>query len=316
MADQLTPKPKRSRPYSGDQYHQQEYSSQFQVLISIANETFGLNSWSHSITQQHIDFIDCDNGKYSVGVAALVKVELQNGVHHQEIGYGICNACDSKGNAILQARKYAAVNGLQEALCSFGAKLSERLNDNCRLPATTNKTNTNKTSPSDQNNQIEAVSTVNKHLTVTSPISCATMSEDDLKLERKRRQRQKQEEFLQQLKQKQLTNCKEPEIKSMVEKTVGIDSGEKENDLMSAVELDDDALISTQEMNRMMQSAVVQQSRMPLISSPPNTDLRPSPLWPSSSRTVTNNVPKKVMSSSRRIISPQMREKPCYQNNM
>jgi phage-related minor tail protein len=55
------------------------------------------------------------------------------------------------------------------------------------------------------------------HTTGASPSACLQSADDDLKLERKRRQRQKQEEFLQQLKKKQLT-----QTKSLVDKDTGI----------------------------------------------------------------------------------------------
>lgn len=55
------------------------------------------------------DYIDCNSSKYSVGVAAFVKVELKNGIQHQDVGYGMCKDSCSKGYAIARARK---VSGL------------------------------------------------------------------------------------------------------------------------------------------------------------------------------------------------------------
>lgn len=74
-------------------------------VISLANEMFGYNGWSHSITQQNVgttsghgkpcntenlhhrnnnlccstDFVDLINGKFYVGVSAFVKVQLKVG---------------------------------------------------------------------------------------------------------------------------------------------------------------------------------------------------------------------------------------------
>uniref|UniRef100_A0A3Q4G3R9 DNA repair protein RAD52 homolog n=1 Tax=Neolamprologus brichardi TaxID=32507 RepID=A0A3Q4G3R9_NEOBR len=48
-------------------------------VISLANEMFGYNGWSHSISQQNVDFIDLINGKFYVGVSAFVKVQLKVG---------------------------------------------------------------------------------------------------------------------------------------------------------------------------------------------------------------------------------------------
>lgn len=72
-------------------------------VISLANEMFGYNGWSHSISQQNVgttqrasclqrihdltvrltklfylaDFVDLLNGKFYVGVSAFVKVQLK-----------------------------------------------------------------------------------------------------------------------------------------------------------------------------------------------------------------------------------------------
>lgn len=40
-------------------------------LINLANETFGFNGWSHSVTHQNIDFVDQVANKYYVGVVLL-----------------------------------------------------------------------------------------------------------------------------------------------------------------------------------------------------------------------------------------------------
>uniref|UniRef100_A0A670Z2Z6 DNA repair protein RAD52 homolog n=1 Tax=Pseudonaja textilis TaxID=8673 RepID=A0A670Z2Z6_PSETE len=46
-------------------------------VISLANEMFGYNGWAHSVTQQNVDFVDLNNGKFYVGVCAFVKVQLK-----------------------------------------------------------------------------------------------------------------------------------------------------------------------------------------------------------------------------------------------
>jgi recombination DNA repair RAD52 pathway protein len=56
------------------------------------------------------DYIDCNRDKYSVGVVAFVKVELKNGIQHQDVGYGICNDSRSKGYAIAHARKVSEMS--------------------------------------------------------------------------------------------------------------------------------------------------------------------------------------------------------------
>lgn len=51
------------------------------------------------------DYVENQNGLYSAGVAAFVKVELRCGAYHQEIGYGISEGVPKKGEAISFARE-------------------------------------------------------------------------------------------------------------------------------------------------------------------------------------------------------------------
>jgi hypothetical protein len=54
-----------------------------------------------------------------------------------------------------------------------------------------------------------------------SPTVCLPSS-DNIKLDKKRRQQQEPEQFLEQLKEKQLTNGKDPPSKSLVDKNTGV----------------------------------------------------------------------------------------------
>uniref|UniRef100_A0A3Q2FLX6 DNA repair protein RAD52 homolog n=1 Tax=Cyprinodon variegatus TaxID=28743 RepID=A0A3Q2FLX6_CYPVA len=65
-------------------------------VISLANEMFGYNGWSHSISQQNVDFVDLINGKFYVGVSAFVKVQLKDGSYHEDVGYGVSEGLKSK----------------------------------------------------------------------------------------------------------------------------------------------------------------------------------------------------------------------------
>ncbi|KAK3608085.1 hypothetical protein CHS0354_004739 [Potamilus streckersoni] len=98
-------------------------------LINLANETFGFNGWSHTVTHQTIDFVDQYNGKFYVGVSAFVKVQLKDGVYHEDIGYGVSEGMKSKALSIEKARKEAVTDGLKRALKSFGNSLGNCLGD-------------------------------------------------------------------------------------------------------------------------------------------------------------------------------------------
>ncbi|XP_039626023.1 DNA repair protein RAD52 homolog isoform X3 [Polypterus senegalus] len=92
-------------------------------VIGLANELFGYNGWSHSITQQNVDFVDLVNGKFYVGVSAFVKVQLKDGSFHEDVGYGVSEGLKSKALSLEKARKEAVTDGLKRALKCFGNAL-------------------------------------------------------------------------------------------------------------------------------------------------------------------------------------------------
>ncbi|XP_059190426.1 DNA repair protein RAD52 homolog isoform X2 [Centropristis striata] len=92
-------------------------------VISLANEMFGYNGWSHSITQQNVDFVDMNNGKFYVGVSAFIKVQLKDGSFHEDVGYGVSEGLRSKALSLEKARKEAVTDGMKRALKCFGNAL-------------------------------------------------------------------------------------------------------------------------------------------------------------------------------------------------
>ncbi|GFR77443.1 DNA repair protein RAD52 homolog [Elysia marginata] len=98
-------------------------------LTNLANETFGFHGWSHSVTQQTVDFVDFINGKFYVGVSALVRVQIKNGAFHEDLGYGVSEGMKSKGQALEKAKKESVTDGLKRALKSFGNSLGNCLGD-------------------------------------------------------------------------------------------------------------------------------------------------------------------------------------------
>lgn len=92
-------------------------------VISLANEMFGYNGWAHSVTQQNVDFVDLNNGKFYVGVCAFVRVQLKDGSYHEDVGYGVSEGLKSKALVLEKARKEAVTDGLKRALRSFGNAL-------------------------------------------------------------------------------------------------------------------------------------------------------------------------------------------------
>ncbi|XP_055012020.1 DNA repair protein RAD52 homolog isoform X1 [Boleophthalmus pectinirostris] len=98
-------------------------------VISLANEMFGYNGWSHSISQQNVDFVDIINGKFYVGVSAFVKVTLKDGSFHEDVGYGVSEGLKSKALSLEKARKEAVTDGMKRALKCFGNALGNCILD-------------------------------------------------------------------------------------------------------------------------------------------------------------------------------------------
>uniref|UniRef100_UPI00398E5D4B DNA repair protein RAD52 homolog isoform X2 n=1 Tax=Pristiophorus japonicus TaxID=55135 RepID=UPI00398E5D4B len=98
-------------------------------VVTLANELFGYNGWSHSITQQNVDFVDLINGKFYVGVSAFIKVQLKDGSFHEDVGYGVSEGLKSKAMSLEKARKEAVTDGLKRSLKSFGNVLGNCILD-------------------------------------------------------------------------------------------------------------------------------------------------------------------------------------------
>lgn len=75
-------------------------------IINLANEVFGFNGWSSSVVSLSTDFIDYseESRRYSIGVTAIVRVTLRDGVFHEDIGYGSLDNAKAKGQALDKVR--------------------------------------------------------------------------------------------------------------------------------------------------------------------------------------------------------------------
>ena len=90
-------------------------------ILNLANEVFGFNGWSSSITSLAVDYvctdyrdtfkkftdlmsfqIDCNEQTqwYCVGVTAIVGVTLYDGVSHEDVGFGMLDNCRRNGMAL------------------------------------------------------------------------------------------------------------------------------------------------------------------------------------------------------------------------
>ncbi|XP_071630441.1 uncharacterized protein [Temnothorax longispinosus] len=108
-----------------------DLAADFPDLISAANKVFGEGKWNHTVVSQTLDFKDANydalnDPRYHTGCVSFVKVQLENGNFHEDVGY--FNAEEfTQGLSIYNARIGSAVNALRRVLLSFGEKIDKEL---------------------------------------------------------------------------------------------------------------------------------------------------------------------------------------------
>ena len=70
--------------------------------------------------------IEETNGRFSVGITAVVRVTLKDGTSHEDVGYGTCEN-PKRGTAIGNAKKEAVSDARKRALRIFGDALGNCL---------------------------------------------------------------------------------------------------------------------------------------------------------------------------------------------
>lgn len=70
--------------------------------------SFGFNGWSSNVVNITTDFMDYseESRRYNVGVTAIVRVTLRDGVFHEDVGYGLLENSKSKGAALDKVRNH------------------------------------------------------------------------------------------------------------------------------------------------------------------------------------------------------------------
>ncbi|KAL7422156.1 DNA repair protein rad52 [Cryptotrichosporon argae] len=98
-------------------------------VVNLANEVFGFNGWSTSITSLNVNYMDVTGDRCSVGITAIIRVTLQDGCYHEDLGFGSGDNFKGKGMALEKAQKEAVTDGLKRALKTFGNVLGNCLYD-------------------------------------------------------------------------------------------------------------------------------------------------------------------------------------------
>lgn len=96
-------------------------------LISVANRVFGSSKWSHSISHQTLDFTESFLGKFLCGCCSYVKIQLDSGVFHEDMGYFIAEA-STKPLAMQAARTGSLSNAFEKVLRCFGTLVENEVN--------------------------------------------------------------------------------------------------------------------------------------------------------------------------------------------
>lgn len=97
----------------------------------------GEGKWSHTITNQTIDFVESFMSKYVCGCVTFLKIQLQDGTFHEDMGY--CYTEDAmKGLSIHCARIGSLTDAFKRVLSCFGKVmntevqvLSKKLPNSC-----------------------------------------------------------------------------------------------------------------------------------------------------------------------------------------
>lgn len=103
-------------------------------VIALANEVFGYDGWSSETKTIEVDFVDSvGDGKFNVGVSAIVRITLRNGSSHEDVGYGKIENCRSKADALDKCKKEAVTDALKRTLRTFGNLMGNCLYDKSYL---------------------------------------------------------------------------------------------------------------------------------------------------------------------------------------
>lgn len=211
------------------------------TLLSLADKIFGEAEWSHSVTNQTLDFVDSVMNSYVVGCCTFVKIQLCSGIFHEDMGYSTKEG-SVKGEVIHCARLASYNDALIKTLCSFGGKIKievEKCTENIvecptlpirniSSPISHDKKEKKELSPTNTNISFNSILqilesntdnvlsnnvTSTKDQIVSKSNICIDQGENNdkkiskeemLRLERKRKQMEKQMEYKKLMKEKEL----------------------------------------------------------------------------------------------------------------
>lgn len=103
-----------------------ETETLYNELVLIADRTFGERKWSHVVTNQTIDFTESYMGKYVCGCVTFLKIQLPDGVFHEDMGYCHTEAT-MKSVSMHCARIGSQVDAFKKVLSCFGKEIGHEI---------------------------------------------------------------------------------------------------------------------------------------------------------------------------------------------
>ncbi|XP_017883533.1 DNA repair protein RAD52 homolog [Ceratina calcarata] len=111
----------------------QETEILYNELVLIADRIFGERKWSHIVTNQEIDSVESFMGKYVCGCVTFLKIQLSDGVFHEDMGYYYTEAA-IKSVSIQSARIGSHVDAFKRVLSCFGKEIGHEIQKLSKTP--------------------------------------------------------------------------------------------------------------------------------------------------------------------------------------
>ncbi|CAI5745679.1 unnamed protein product [Peronospora destructor] len=99
-------------------------------VIELANRAFGFNGWSCHIVECKEEFKEKKGDRWSIAYSSLVRIELKDGMSHEDVGFGSSDGQRDLGAALEQAKKARSISDARKrALRLFGEYLGNSCYD-------------------------------------------------------------------------------------------------------------------------------------------------------------------------------------------
>ncbi|XP_011061423.1 PREDICTED: DNA repair protein RAD52 homolog isoform X4 [Acromyrmex echinatior] len=211
-----------------------DLTAEHRNLILTANKVFGEDKWSHTVVNQTLDFVEIIGAKCCTGCVSFVKVQLENGNFHEDIGYYSAEE-STKGLSIYNARviDLKQANNIQKSVIQSDEQIPDKSNVSIKAPVSHVQQIKCKSElePNKSTNQLIKAPSLESTVNIISEINQSSSTNvqidepssekknsirEKLRQERKRKQMEKQMEFKRRMMEKEglvFTNDSKPNPK-------------------------------------------------------------------------------------------------------